>query len=44
MSVSPGADGGQALMLIGIERALTDAEFAQVRALDGIDAVRQIDL
>ena len=43
MSVSPG-DGGQALMLIGIERALTDAEFTQVRALEGIDAVRQIDL
>ncbi|MSQ30907.1 MAG: phosphoglycerate dehydrogenase [Dehalococcoidia bacterium] len=43
MSVAAGA-GGRALMLIGISRALTDAEVAQVRALDGIDSVRQISL
>ena len=43
MSVSP-SDGGHALMLVGVERELTDAEVAQVAALDGIDAVRQIQL
>ena len=43
MSVSAG-DGAGALMLIGIERALLEAEVEQVRALDGIDAVRQIQL
>ncbi|MFA7250281.1 MAG: ACT domain-containing protein, partial [Dehalococcoidia bacterium] len=43
MSVSPG-DNGQALMLIGVERALADSEVAQVRALEGIDALRQIEL
>ena len=43
MSVSPGA-GGRALMLIGVQRALTAAEVVQVNALDGIDTVRQIQL
>ena len=43
MSVSPG-DGGRALMLVGVERALADDEVGQVAALDGIDAVRQITL
>ncbi|MGE3858274.1 MAG: phosphoglycerate dehydrogenase, partial [Dehalococcoidia bacterium] len=43
MSVSPGPES-QALMLIGVERALTDAEAAQVAALEGIDALRQIEL
>ena len=43
MSVSPGSKGS-ALMLIGINRVLTDAEVTEVRALDGIDEVRQIQL
>ena len=43
MSVSPG-EGGKALMLIGVERELTDAEAAQVAALDGIDTLRQVQL
>ena len=43
MSVSPG-EGGRALMLIGVARALTEAEVTQVRALDGIDALRQVRL
>lgn len=43
MSVSP-VEGGHALMLVGVGRALTDAEVAQISALEGIDSVRQIDL
>ncbi len=43
MSVSPG-EGGRALMLLGIERALTEPELADVKQLDGIDEVRQIQL
>ncbi len=43
MSVSP-SESGRALMLLGIERALNEAEVAQVVALDGIHAVRQIEL
>ncbi|MEX2372641.1 MAG: hypothetical protein WD800_02445, partial [Dehalococcoidia bacterium] len=44
MSVAPGTDGSDALMLLGVQRKLTDDEAAQVLALDGIDRVRQIEL
>ncbi len=44
MSVAPGSDGSNALMLLGVARELTDAEADQVRALEGIHRVRQIDL
>ena len=44
MTVSPPSDGGRALMLIGVERELTDDEAAQVRGLEGIDELRQISL
>ena len=43
MSVSPGESGG-ALMLIGVARELTDAELAQVGALEGIDKLNQVQL
>ncbi|MEX2446338.1 MAG: phosphoglycerate dehydrogenase, partial [Dehalococcoidia bacterium] len=43
MSVSPGR-AGRALMLLGTDRPLEDAEVAQVEALDGIDQIRQISL
>lgn len=41
MSVSAG-EGGRALMLLGISRALTNEEIQRVEALEGIDSVRQI--
>ncbi|MEI6136371.1 MAG: phosphoglycerate dehydrogenase [Chloroflexota bacterium] len=43
MSVSQ-VEGGHALMLVGVARALSSAEVGQIEALDGIDGVRQIDL
>ncbi|MEX2031331.1 MAG: NAD(P)-dependent oxidoreductase, partial [Dehalococcoidia bacterium] len=44
MSVAPGSNGTDALMLLGVARALTEDEAAQVMALDGIHQVRQIEL
>ena len=45
MSVAPGSErSDHALMLVGVERRLTEAEAAAVGALDGIHRVRQIDL
>lgn len=44
MSVAPGSNGTDALMLLGVARDLTDEEAAQVTALDGIHQVRQIEL
>ena len=41
MSVAPIPDGTSALMLLGVSRALTSDEAAQVEALDGIHRVRQ---
>lgn len=45
MSVSPSpSKPGHALMLLGVDRSLAPDELAQVRALDGIEAARQIRL
>jgi len=44
MSVAPGTNGSDALMLLGVARKLTEAEAEQVRALEGIHRVRQIEL
>ena len=45
MSVSPSpTKHGDALMLLGVDRPLTPDELVQVRALDGIEAARQIRL
>ncbi len=44
MSVAPHSDGQNALMLLGVSRALTEDEAKQVEALDGIHRVRQARL
>ncbi len=45
MSVSPSlSKPGHALMLLGVDRSLAPDELGQVRALDGIEAARQIRL
>ena len=45
MSVAPSSNGGEdALMLLGVSRALTDDEAKRLEALDGIHHVRQARL
>jgi len=44
MSVAPGSNGTDALMLLGVARELTDDEAARVLALEGIHFVQQIEL
>ena len=43
MSVAPG-QGDRALMVLGTNRALTDAEIGTLTAVDNVFSARQIDL
>jgi len=44
MSVAPSTKTDRALMVLGTDRPLTDAELAEALALDNIHSVRQLDL
>ena len=44
MSVAPSTKTDRALMVLGTNRPLTDAELAEALALDNIHSVRQLDL